>query len=74
MNRGSISAEEWKLYELNGNDRNKNCDIGWSMFGALLVDLTQPRKESMNLKISQQKLSKLKEKKVGRKTTEHPRA
>lgn len=37
------------------------------MFGDLLVDLTQPRKESMNLKIGQQKLSKLKDKKVGRK-------
>lgn len=44
------------------------------MFGTLFVGLTQPRKESINLKIGQQKLSKLKEKKVGRKTTEHPRA
>lgn len=44
------------------------------MFGTLFVGLTQPRKESINLKIGQQKLSKLKEKKVGRKTIEHPRA
>lgn len=30
------------------------------MFGGLLVDLTQPRKELVNLKIGQQKLPKLK--------------